>query len=341
MKSLRRKINTTTIKGSKLVPITSIEIENFRAIKHCTLDSLSDINILIGKNGSGKSTILEAIYLASAWANSRDPITSANKLEVIARRRTLRGEWSRVKEWLWYNSDTTKNIKITLQWRAHHRHTFILNTNGHIGLTKEPRVPDLETKKLGEFLKPAVLIDDQLTKNPTHIEEKIIPKVFTKRLDKQIVEMIRRGYEPDAEGLTYLPSPRALAIQTKDTTVRIDDLGDGARAAILTALVAVTLTNTAFLLEDPESHQHPKGLAILMDFLLEIAEKHSLQLFITTHSIELIHILSQLAQRHGLNTKIHHITRNHDGTVDTRTLATADIKLLEDLGLDPRFLEIL
>lgn len=53
--------------------------------------------------------------------------------------------------------------------------------------------------------------------------------------------MIRQGYEPNVEGLTYLPAPGALAVQLKDTTVRIDDLGDGARAALLTALVTIVL----------------------------------------------------------------------------------------------------
>jgi hypothetical protein len=45
--------------------------------------------------------------------------------------------------------------------------------------------------------------------------------------------MVREEFEPDAEGLTYVPSDEGysyLALQTSRTTVRVDDLGDGARS---------------------------------------------------------------------------------------------------------------
>jgi hypothetical protein len=49
--------------------IRSIVVENLRGIKKCVIDDLRDVNIFIGRNGAGKSTILEAIYIASAFAN--------------------------------------------------------------------------------------------------------------------------------------------------------------------------------------------------------------------------------------------------------------------------------
>ena len=41
--------------------IKEVEIENFRGIRKGTLTSLKGINILVGRNNTGKSTILEAI----------------------------------------------------------------------------------------------------------------------------------------------------------------------------------------------------------------------------------------------------------------------------------------
>ena len=46
--------------------ITSLEIKNYRAIKSCKIEGLSRVNVFIGRNNSGKSSLLEAIYLASA-----------------------------------------------------------------------------------------------------------------------------------------------------------------------------------------------------------------------------------------------------------------------------------
>lgn len=57
-----------------MVGISSVSISNLRGIKSCRLDEMADVNVLVGSNGSGKSTILEAVYLASAWAQNNDPV---------------------------------------------------------------------------------------------------------------------------------------------------------------------------------------------------------------------------------------------------------------------------
>lgn len=45
--------------------IRSVAIENFRAFAHSDLDNLRRVNIFVGDNGSGKTSLLEAIMLAS------------------------------------------------------------------------------------------------------------------------------------------------------------------------------------------------------------------------------------------------------------------------------------
>jgi len=53
--------------------IRSIEIENLRGISRGAVDGLTQVNIFLGKNGSGKSTVLEAIYIASACMMYSEP----------------------------------------------------------------------------------------------------------------------------------------------------------------------------------------------------------------------------------------------------------------------------
>jgi Fe-S cluster assembly ATPase SufC len=45
-------------------PIKSIEIENFRGLKNLKIKETSLVNVIVGRNGTGKTTILEAIHLA-------------------------------------------------------------------------------------------------------------------------------------------------------------------------------------------------------------------------------------------------------------------------------------
>ena len=43
--------------------IRTIEISNFRCYKNVKLDNLARLNIIVGDNGSGKTALLEAIFL--------------------------------------------------------------------------------------------------------------------------------------------------------------------------------------------------------------------------------------------------------------------------------------
>ena len=45
--------------------ITMIELLNFRNYKKKNFDNFSNLNIIIGKNAVGKTSIIEAIYLGS------------------------------------------------------------------------------------------------------------------------------------------------------------------------------------------------------------------------------------------------------------------------------------
>ncbi len=193
------------------------------------------------------------------------------------------------------------------------------------------------------FLRNTVLVDDRILRNPKLVETAVWPKLLAKRLDKEVIELIKTGYESDAEGLTYMPLGKefCLAIQLSKTTVRVDDLGDGARVAVLLGAILAVTQNAFVLVEDLESHQHPGGLDKLLRFVFELAKKNSLQLFMTTHSIELVQIAEKITTELGLGLRTFFIERDEEGVVDTRALEAVDLDVLQKLGLDPRFLHII
>jgi hypothetical protein len=61
---------------------TSIEIDRFRGIDHLRVDELRGLNLVVGKNNSGKTTLLEALFLLGDAPN-------AGKLATLAQ---LRGQ---------------------------------------------------------------------------------------------------------------------------------------------------------------------------------------------------------------------------------------------------------
>lgn len=78
--------------------------------------------------------------------------------------------------------------------------------------------------------------------------------------------------------------------------MRVDDLGDGARAALLAAMLVLAYEPTVLLIEEPELHMHPGGLYAYTRFLLNPARSAGLQVIATTHSHEFIYTARRLSR---------------------------------------------
>ncbi len=83
-----------------------MEIENFRGIKYCLVDDLRLVNVFIGPNNSGKSTLLDAVY----WG-LREPISESTGLILKGRsfRKVERPE-------LFYDLDEKNEISVQLEF---------------------------------------------------------------------------------------------------------------------------------------------------------------------------------------------------------------------------------
>jgi predicted ATPase len=340
--------------------IESLTIENLRGIKKLSISGLTNVNIFVGKNGAGKSTILEAIFLASTFFNKEDTLRGKNKLDYIVKRRAGRGNWQNSRDILWYARNTSEDITIELRFRTGNSLKFKVPYAGEIILqipSEEKAAgkatwlkPDnymdvarsLGLEKETVYLREVVFLDSRLS--VYDIERRVWRYLLDKRLDKLVVDLVRDEYEPRTESITYKPgiSGFVLSILLPHTSVEIDGLGDGARNALLYASILALVSDTGVLIEDPEVHQHPGGLLTLLKFTLKMAKERNLQLFITTHSLELVSIARELCNKYGLDVKVFYIERDHEtGLVDVRTIDRVDLEVLEKMGLDPRLLHVL
>ena len=156
------------------------------------------------------------------------------------------------------------------------------------------------------------------------------------------MKVIKEEFEVDAEGLTYGPvgGSNVLMLQLRSMSVRVDDLGDGARLATLMMLVVLASKPKLLLIEEPETKMHPRGLRVLTRAVLRIAKSLGAQIIATTHSLEFVKIGLEEAKNLGVGTSLIHLERGAEGILTTRKLSKPDVDLLTDLGIDPRFLDI-
>ena len=102
--------------------IRSIYIRNFRAFKELRLEPIGKVNIIVGRNNTGKSTLLEAIYLA-CLRGGIDILNNASfdlifyrrgiPFGRIFRRYDLRRDYKIILEYLFYNINE-KSLEIKL-----------------------------------------------------------------------------------------------------------------------------------------------------------------------------------------------------------------------------------
>ncbi|MEM2261190.1 MAG: AAA family ATPase [Candidatus Bathyarchaeia archaeon] len=96
--------------------LTQIIIENFKSIKSGEVSDLGKVNVIIGRNNSGKSCILDALCLAK-YACGRSPQMFNEPLPMILlRRRGMERSYYTVRNF-WHNYDTKNTISFKLGFK--------------------------------------------------------------------------------------------------------------------------------------------------------------------------------------------------------------------------------
>ena len=142
-------------------------------------------------------------------------------------------------------------------------------------------------------------------------------------------------------GYIRFPGQRPLAV---------DNLGDGARHAfkLFAALTALAATvdpehQGMLLWEEPESGQNPATLARLLTEVVRIVRNRPIQLFFTSHSLEVIAQFTHMLQRRVLaaaDTLMFRMKLDVDtGLLKTSWFDDANLTAWLASGLDPRILE--
>lgn len=307
--------------------IERILIKRFRGIGSGTIGGLRRFTLLVGKNGSGKSSVLEAIYLVSSYATPEDPLRKVSKLDYLVQRRGGRGTWDGERRFLWYGA-TDEPIEIELKTVRGSVAFEVLDLPKGEQPVRLTRGEEPVAQELGNVL----LIDRNFLSGPAIVEPGVWFAAQAEGFVDVAVRLLRDEIELDAElsCMAYGDSCRLMV-----GTVPLDGLGDGAKSAVLTIL-SLAYKPRVLLIEEPESHLHPAALYAFTSALAELSRRLDFQVIATTHSAELVHIASNVA---GADTSVVYLERVN-GSLDARVLTAEEAALLAKMGIDPRLLYI-
>jgi len=314
--------------------IEKICIKRFRGIDSGAIDGLRRFTLLVGKNGSGKSSVLETLYLASAYAAPEDPLRKISKLDYLVQRRGGRGAWESDRRFLWHNASTSEPIVVELETERGGVAFEVLD------LPKGERPIRLthDDEGVARELGRTLFIDRSLLSNPAVVEPRAWLATQAEGLDRVVLHALRDAFEPDAEDVYCMPDGDGcrLVVNVAGTPMPLDEMGDGAKSAALT-LLSLAHKPSALLLEEPELHLHPAALYVFIKALAELSKRLDFQVIATTHSVELIHITS--SKEVGADASVVYLERVN-GTLDARVLSAEEATLLAKIGIDPRFLYV-
>jgi len=344
--------------------IESLTIDNLRGIRSGAVDNLAAINVVVGPNNSGKSTVLEALLLLVAIADPGRVLQAllARGGEPLVAIRQIAGDASKaVRVTARLSSPTTRELLTSIDFptvRTPHilaeaRAQGMEEPFSEIYVYSELKPSGgqcrlgMALSKDGHFTVPSLLAGQR----PALPNVGLVALLAPRDLETEISRIGNVGGLKDltralAVSLPGLADLRIQKLGERFVTHAFVEgkepipaylLGDGAKRLIEIAAMVFAKPDTTILLEEPEAFQHPRYLREIVNMIGTFAERGA-QYVLTTHSIELIDALLDEVQSRGdkAPSLAVHRTRLLDGELKATTLDAATARrlrsdLLEDL----------
>jgi AAA15 family ATPase/GTPase len=332
-----------SIKGLTIM-LKSLIIENFRCFPHFELSNLGRVNLLVGKNNSGKTSILEAIRI----------LYSQNNLKEFIEPTIYRGEYDHTNKsfiaadlrHLFYERDPNDGSFFLIESKSCDDTSFKLITtvepekdkyNNEIlsisilwnSLNQPIKIPLLgldinEFSKyhsiMNVFPRPTRIVSS-LSLNGGEMRE-LHERIATTSLEDKVVKALRI-IEPKIERyspINFLGNNNSFIVRFsgRDQQIPIGSMGDGIWRILGLALSIVNAKDGILLVDEIDTGLHYTAMNDMWKMIWQTANDLNVQVFATTHSNDCWKSLAELASTLDDNSDgiaIHRIEKGHDRSI--------------------------
>lgn len=309
----------------------NIKINNFRGIDHLEIDDFSRVNVFLGQNSSGKSSVLECILLLMGMSNPDLP----QAINAIRSR-----SFSNFADlgYLFHNYDLKVKPEVAAElFDEAKRHLTLEMTytfdeksqsNVHDG-----RIPTSETKTFLNTLRMAFDVESGqnkksyecgITVNPQglisnkrmaegYLEKNSVAFIssdlaagnpandlveLAKRKRKDIVTERLQHFDNRITTLEILNNVAYVGLDGIDQLLTVNMQGDGLRRYLNIVAASANPMNNILLIDEIENGLHYSAYKKLWEALFALATTTNKQVFVTTHSKETLFRLSKMLEEH-------------------------------------------
>ena len=279
--------------------ITGLEIQNLRAYTNPGRIELGAINVLIGPNNSGKSSVIKALHLLQDGSG-----VSHKDIRAGLPNFTIQYDFAGVASTLNASDSPNSRGRITRDAGNETRQLFLPNGENRRLASFPAQAPQHYIVPFLAGRKTAGFSED------TRLQHAVTVRSDLHHLPAKIARLTNTTYPAHkayTEACTAILGYPIYAVQSgngqqigihagMDDNITIEQMGDGV-ANILGLLAELTVSQgKLFLLEEPENDLHPAALKALLDLIVKSAEKN--QFVISTHSnVVVTHLAAQLDSR--------------------------------------------
>ncbi len=326
--------------SSEIKPLTTdkashfsyADIVNYRRIKNIKLNNLKRLNLFVGPNNSGKTSILECFYLMTrlndiaAFLEAEQLRSKSEELdpEVIVKNIPSRIHTSGIfnelptkliisKENTEENIDRTAYLTTLHAYATYGEKEWKAHTN--IYQNSDPQIFYTSAAHLCKACFTSPYLHNQKTVHRAH------HYVVQHKLIKRIIDFLKAEVDPTIENIEQTtPSGNSRFIVTSSihkSGIDITKYGEGLQRIFEIALLLAYCNNGVLCIDEIDSGIHNKLLKKFTAFVLELAQAFNVQVFISTHSKECVDAFAAL---------------------DSDELMAYKMKFKEDHSLDFRFI---
>ncbi len=325
--------------------IESINIKEFRGIKKLSSPiKFNKYNVIVGRNNSGKSALLDALSLLpfpdATIGTDKYTFFNESKLNFVRRR------YDRPDSVLYgYVGESTIDYifnkkQITFNIKPYNLDTEVIYQEQRMKLNNEQKnaiLIDMNisisesgsyvlyipyTKELIDKISKIITQDNcknLIIKEKIHMN--IMKTLITKYVDDNFTEFL---FTPELE-------LRKEYSDKSSSYVSLKDMGTGVQKISILGLWIELMNPKVILIDDIETFIHPSMLKGFMSWL----KNKDIQVIMVTHSIDVLNIISDIGDN---DTNVIQVEKNTDDILSHNIITFDSLINLFDANVDPRLL---
>lgn len=290
----------------------NIEITNYRGFDHLMLNDLRKVNVFVGANNVGKTTILESVFMllgmfnplmptkVNYWRMMVDnglneakylfhnmnfnccPIFSAktpNGIRQLMITPTMKDYAGNVMSGNGMNENEIS--KLDFDFSDDYNGSYKYKSTLYMG--KDGSLQNMVDEEYSEKLRCLFLSSDKNDKNAVANFAAIV-----RRGKKHIVSDIIKEFDPKIESLEALPDGIYLKLENTKELLPMTMSGDGIRRMVNLISSVANEDNNVVMIDEIDAGLHFSAHRLMWKSILNFVEAFDVQLFVTTHNLDCV-----------------------------------------------------